>query len=191
MSATLSPATSEALSPAAYSVVNAARLFRLETASRNRTTSSAQHVAGNAAILRQRGLEVQPIFRQVARAAEPGRRPRFPGSPGLHGHLVPRRRRGLNWAIGNSCLRDGLQHPHPLRQETLTKSRCARRGSGLVQSRSDSTQAQRALGQLERLDSPATGHAYGASLPRLEAIVAGHLPPPRGLIPILACIKAK
>ena len=39
-----------------------------------------QHVAGDAAILRQRGLEVQPIFRQVARAAEPGRRPRFPGS---------------------------------------------------------------------------------------------------------------
>src|ERR1700728_3176487 len=33
-----------------------------------------QHVAGDAAILRQRGLEVPPIFRQVARAAEPGRR---------------------------------------------------------------------------------------------------------------------
>src|ERR1700690_1288275 len=47
---------------------------------------------------------------------------------------IMRRRRGLNWAIGNSCLRDGLQHPHPLRQETLTKSRCARRGSGFVQS---------------------------------------------------------
>src|SRR6202142_4795474 len=45
---------------------------------------------------------------------------------------IMRRRRGLNWAIGNSCLRDGLQHPHPLRQETLTKSRCARRGSGFV-----------------------------------------------------------
>src|SRR6202453_5366611 len=36
-----------------------------------------QHVAGDAAILRQRGLEVQPIFRQVARAAEPGRRSRL------------------------------------------------------------------------------------------------------------------
>src|SRR6202161_3538331 len=47
---------------------------------------------------------------------------------------IMRRRRGLNWAIGNSCLRDGLQHPHPLRQETLTKSRGARRGSGFVQS---------------------------------------------------------
>src|SRR5271167_4169554 len=45
---------------------------------------------------------------------------------------IMRRRRGLNWAIGNSCLRDGLQHPHPLRQETLTKSQCARRGSGFV-----------------------------------------------------------
>jgi hypothetical protein len=41
-----------------------------------------------AAILRQRGPEVQPIFRQVARAAEPGRRSRFSGSPGLHAHLV-------------------------------------------------------------------------------------------------------
>jgi integrase len=47
-----------------------------------------QHVAGDAAILRQRGLEVRPIFRQVARAAEPGRRSRFSGSLGLLGHLV-------------------------------------------------------------------------------------------------------
>jgi hypothetical protein len=47
---------------------------------------------------------------------------------------IMRRRRGLTWAIGNSCLRDGLQHPHPLRQETFTKSRSARRGSGFVQS---------------------------------------------------------
>src|ERR1700722_12733936 len=30
---------------------------------------------------------------------------------------IMRRRRGLNSAIANSCLRDGLQHPHPLRQE--------------------------------------------------------------------------
>ena len=50
-----------------------------------------QHVAGDAAILRQRGLEVQPIFRQVARAAEPGSRSRFSGSPGLHGHPVSTR----------------------------------------------------------------------------------------------------
>jgi hypothetical protein len=47
-----------------------------------------QHVASDAAILRQRSLEVQPIFRQVARAAKPGRRSRFSGSPGLHEHLV-------------------------------------------------------------------------------------------------------
>ena len=47
---------------------------------------------------------------------------------------IIRRRRGLNWAIGNSCLRDGLQHPHPFRQKTFTKSRRTRRGSGFVQS---------------------------------------------------------
>jgi hypothetical protein len=41
MSATRSPATSEALSPAAQAVVSAARLFRLDTDSKNRTTSSA------------------------------------------------------------------------------------------------------------------------------------------------------
>ena len=31
--------------------------------------TSPQHVAGDAAIVHQRGFEVQPIFRQVARAA--------------------------------------------------------------------------------------------------------------------------
>src|ERR1700730_9687076 len=47
---------------------------------------------------------------------------------------IMRRPTGLTWAIGNSCLRDGLQHPHPLRQPTRAKSRSARRGSGFVQS---------------------------------------------------------
>jgi hypothetical protein len=35
---------------------------------------------------------------------------------------IMRRRRGLNSAIGGSCLRDGLQHPHPLRQEPLKQT---------------------------------------------------------------------
>src|SRR5260370_3547839 len=38
-----------------------------------------QHVAGDAAILRQRGFEVQPAFWQVARAAGFGRRSCFSG----------------------------------------------------------------------------------------------------------------
>jgi hypothetical protein len=38
--------------------------------------------------------------------------------------------RGLNSAIGYPSLRDGLQHPHPLRQET--------RHGGFVQSSNDS-----------------------------------------------------
>jgi hypothetical protein len=54
--------------------------------------------------------------------------------------IMPRRR-GLNSAIGGSCLRDGLQHPHPLRQKPLSKSPRSRRASGFVQSpcESDST----------------------------------------------------
>src|SRR6202789_3286974 len=47
---------------------------------------------------------------------------------------IMRRRRGLNSAIGGSCLRDGLQHPHPLSQEPLNKSPQSRRASGFVQS---------------------------------------------------------
>jgi hypothetical protein len=62
--------------------------------------------------------------------------------PCHEGDATVRRRRGLNWAIGTSCLRDGLQHPHILRQETLTKSRCARRGSGFVQSFRESASAR-------------------------------------------------
>jgi hypothetical protein len=42
--------------------------------------------------------------------------------------------KALNSAIGGSCLRDGLQHPHPLRQEPLNKSPRSRRASGFVQS---------------------------------------------------------
>src|ERR1700684_349143 len=52
---------------------------------------------------------------------------------------IMRRRRGLNSAIGGSCLRDGLQHPHPLRQEPLNKPRRSRRASGFVQSQTEST----------------------------------------------------
>src|SRR6202451_3251680 len=47
---------------------------------------------------------------------------------------IMRRRRGLNSAIGGSCLRDGLQHPHPLSQEPLNKSPQSRRASGFVPS---------------------------------------------------------
>src|SRR3984957_7960718 len=47
---------------------------------------------------------------------------------------IMRRRRGLNSAIGGSCLRDRLQHPHPLRQEPLNKPRRSRRAGGFVQS---------------------------------------------------------
>src|SRR6476469_270082 len=47
-----------------------------------------QPVAGDAAILHQRGCEVQPLFRALAGPADPGRRSRLPGPPRLDGHFV-------------------------------------------------------------------------------------------------------
>jgi hypothetical protein len=47
ISAIFRPTASDALSPAAYAVVSAARVFRLGTASRNRTTSSAFSTTGS------------------------------------------------------------------------------------------------------------------------------------------------
>src|SRR5580704_16281042 len=40
-----------------------------------------QPVAGDAAILRARGCQVQPLLRPFARATWPGGRPRLPGAP--------------------------------------------------------------------------------------------------------------
>jgi hypothetical protein len=56
MLATLIPAASEARRPAAYAVVSAARAFRLGTASRKRTTSSAPSTTGNLRDVRAYGI---------------------------------------------------------------------------------------------------------------------------------------
>src|SRR6202521_5782563 len=83
---------------------------------------------------------------------------------------IMRRRRGLNSAIGGSCLRDGLQHPHPLSQEPLNKSPQSRRASGFVQSRSDSTQAQRAPDHLNSYGYCLTASVRAASKLRIAAL---------------------
>jgi hypothetical protein len=56
MLATLMPAASEARSPAAYAVVSAARVLRLGTASRKRTTSSAPSTTGSLRGVRAYGI---------------------------------------------------------------------------------------------------------------------------------------
>src|ERR1700678_252266 len=63
---------------------------------------------------------------------------------------IMRRRRGLNSAIGGSCLRDGLQHPHPLSQEPLNKSPQSRRASGFVQSQESSLTSTTLADSFER-----------------------------------------
>jgi hypothetical protein len=47
-----------------------------------------QHVAGDAAILRQRGFEVQPVLRPLARQTDAGRRSRFPSPSRIDGYFV-------------------------------------------------------------------------------------------------------
>src|SRR5271157_5399589 len=56
MSATLMPAVSASRSPVAYGVVSAARAFRLGTASRKRTTSSAASTTGSLRGVRAYGI---------------------------------------------------------------------------------------------------------------------------------------
>ena len=50
--------------------------------------TSPEHVAGDAAILHQRGFEVQPVFRPLAGATGSGGRPRLPGPSGFDRHFV-------------------------------------------------------------------------------------------------------
>src|ERR1700691_4798210 len=83
---------------------------------------------------------------------------------------IMRRRRGLNSAIGGSCLRDGLQHPHPLSQEPLNKSPQSRRAIGFVQSRSASTQARRAPDHYNSYGYCRTASVGAASKLRITAL---------------------
>ena len=88
MLATLRHAASEARNPAAYAVVSAARDFRLGTASRKRTTSSAPSTTGNFCGSRAYGirsgrsdcLSVTPYRKRKRADRLVQRRPRYPAS---------------------------------------------------------------------------------------------------------------
>src|ERR1700682_271087 len=77
-----------------------------------------EHVAGDPAILHQRGFVAQPVFWPLAGQTDAGRRPRLPGPSRIDGHFVawaePDRLR-LAFLLRRHARRGSRPRAHPLR----------------------------------------------------------------------------